>query len=99
MSLRIALAQLNPHEGQIDHNLARIRAARAEAATLGADLVVTPEFSIAGYPPETWSASTPSSPAAPRRSKPSHATPPMAALAMIVGARGRMATASTTPPS
>jgi NAD+ synthase len=50
--LRIALAQLNPHEGQIDHNLARIRAARAEAAALGADLVVTPEFSIAGYPPE-----------------------------------------------
>jgi NAD+ synthase len=50
--LRIALAQLNPHEGQIDHNLAKIRAARAEAARLGADLVVTPEFSIAGYPPE-----------------------------------------------
>jgi NAD+ synthase len=50
--LRIALAQLNPHEGQIDHNLARIRAARAEAARLGADLLVTPEFSIAGYPPE-----------------------------------------------
>jgi NAD+ synthase len=50
--LRIALAQLNPHEGQIDHNLAKIRVARAEAACLGADLVVTPEFSIAGYPPE-----------------------------------------------
>ena len=50
--LRIALAQLNPHEGQIDRNLARIRAARAEAAVMGADLVVTPEFSIAGYPPE-----------------------------------------------
>ena len=51
-TLRIALAQLNPHEGQIDVNLRRIRAARAEAAALGADLVVTPEFSIAGYPPE-----------------------------------------------
>jgi NAD+ synthase len=50
--LRIALAQLNPHEGQIDHNLAKIRKARAEAARLGADLMVTPEFSIAGYPPE-----------------------------------------------
>jgi len=50
--LRIALAQINPHEGQIDHNLAAIRAARARAAELGADLVVTPEFSIAGYPPE-----------------------------------------------
>jgi NAD+ synthase len=52
MSLRIALAQFNPHEGQIDLNLAKIRALRAEAATLGADLLVTPEFSIAGYPPE-----------------------------------------------
>ena len=50
--LRIALAQLNPHEGQIDRNLAAIRSARAEAARLGAHLVVTPEFSIAGYPPE-----------------------------------------------
>ena len=32
--------------------MAKIRAARAEAARLGADLVVTPELSIAGYPPE-----------------------------------------------
>jgi NAD+ synthase len=51
-TLRIALAQLNPHEGQVEHNLANIRRARAEAAAMGADLVVTPEFSIAGYPPE-----------------------------------------------
>jgi len=51
-TLRLALAQLNPHEGQIRHNQAGIRRARAEAARLGADLVVTPEFSIAGYPPE-----------------------------------------------
>ncbi len=51
-SLRLAIAQINPHLGQIATNLALIRAARAEAAELGADLVVTPEFSIAGYPPE-----------------------------------------------
>jgi NAD+ synthase len=51
-TLRIALAQINPHQGQVVHNLARIRRARAEAARLGADLLVTPEFSIAGYPPE-----------------------------------------------
>ena len=51
-TLRIALAQLNPHQGQVVHNLAMIRRARAEGARLGADLVVTPEFSIAGYPPE-----------------------------------------------
>ena len=51
-SLKIALAQIDPHVGQIDANLANIRAARAQAAAMGADLVVTPEFSIAGYPPE-----------------------------------------------
>jgi NAD+ synthase len=50
--LRIALAQCNPHEGQVDHNLRHIRLLRAEAAARGADLLVTPEFSIAGYPPE-----------------------------------------------
>src|SRR5437588_4964791 len=50
--LKLALAQINPHEGQIRFNTARIRSARAEGARLGADLVVTPEFSIAGYPPE-----------------------------------------------
>ena len=50
--MKIALAQLNMHVGQVDRNLARIRQARADAAALGADLVVTPEFSIGGYPPE-----------------------------------------------
>ncbi len=50
--LKLAIAQINPHLGQIESNLVLIRAARAEAARLGADLVVTPEFSIAGYPPE-----------------------------------------------
>ncbi|WP_237213755.1 NAD+ synthase [Falsiroseomonas oryziterrae] len=50
--LRIALAQIDAHLGDLQGNAARIRAARAEAARLGADLVVTPEFSIAGYPPE-----------------------------------------------
>ncbi len=51
-TLRIALAQLNPHEGALHTNADRIRHARAEAAAAGADLLVTPEFSIAGYPPE-----------------------------------------------
>ncbi len=49
---RIALAQINPHLGALDANLAAIRAVRARAASLGADIVVTPEFSVAGYPPE-----------------------------------------------
>lgn len=51
-TLRIALAQINPHVGQIVSNIAAIRRARAEGARLGADLVVTPEFSVGGYPPE-----------------------------------------------
>jgi NAD+ synthase len=51
-TLRIALAQINLHLGQIEANVARIRAARVEGARLGADLVVTPELSVSGYPPE-----------------------------------------------
>jgi NAD+ synthase len=51
-TLRIALAQINPHVGAVRENLARLREARAQGGKLGADLVVTPEFSIGGYPPE-----------------------------------------------
>jgi NAD+ synthase len=50
--LKLALAQINLHVGQIESNLAALRRARAAGAKLGADLVVTPEFSIGGYPPE-----------------------------------------------
>lgn len=50
--LKIALAQINPHLGALDKNLAKIRAVRAEAMRQGADLVVTPELSLSGYPPE-----------------------------------------------
>ena len=51
-SLKIALAQINPVVGDIDGNLALIRRCRAEAAARGADLVVTTELSVTGYPPE-----------------------------------------------
>jgi NAD+ synthase len=51
-TIKIAIAQLNLHVGAIDKNLAAIRLARAEAAALGADLLVTPEMSISGYQPE-----------------------------------------------
>ena len=51
-SLAIAIAQINPIVGDIKGNTARIRAARAEAATQGADLVVFPELCVAGYQPE-----------------------------------------------
>ena len=48
----IALAQLNPVMGDIAGNCARARAARAEAARLGADLVMFSELFVTGYPPE-----------------------------------------------
>ena len=48
-SLIIALAQLNASVGDLAGNADAILAARAKAA--GADLVVTPELSVVGYPP------------------------------------------------
>ena len=50
--LRIALAQINPTVGAIAANVALVRAARAEAAGAGADLVMFPELVTTGYPPE-----------------------------------------------
>src|SRR5215216_4415549 len=50
--LRIALAQLNPTVGDVAGNAAKVREARAEAAGLGADVVMFPELFLAGYPPE-----------------------------------------------
>ncbi len=50
--LSIAIAQLNPTVGDIAGNIAKLDAARAEAARLGADLVVASELFVAGYPPE-----------------------------------------------
>src|SRR6478752_6641254 len=47
---RIALAQLNPVMGDIAGNLARARAARAQAA--GADVILFSELFIVGYSPE-----------------------------------------------
>ena len=51
-SLKVALAQLNPKVGDITGNLAKVRAARAEASKQGADLVLTAELVLAGYFPE-----------------------------------------------
>jgi NAD+ synthase len=48
--LKIALAQANPIVGDLDANIAKLRAMRAEA--FGADLVVFPELFVTGYPPE-----------------------------------------------
>ncbi|OHC80406.1 MAG: NAD+ synthase, partial [Rhodospirillales bacterium RIFCSPLOWO2_01_FULL_65_14] len=51
-SLAIALAQINPTVGDVGGNVARLLAARTEAAKAGADLVVASELVVAGYPPE-----------------------------------------------
>ncbi len=51
-SLKVALAQLNPKVGDVAGNLAKVRAARAEARKQGADLVLTAELALAGYFPE-----------------------------------------------
>jgi NAD+ synthase len=48
----ITLAQLNPTVGDVEGNAAKARAARAQAAAEGSDLLVLPELFIAGYPPE-----------------------------------------------
>ncbi len=49
---RTTLAQLNPTVGDIAGNAEKARAARAQAAADGADVVVFTELFIAGYPPE-----------------------------------------------
>ena len=50
--LKVGLAQLNPKVGDVAGNLAKVRAARAESARQGADLVLTTELVLAGYFPE-----------------------------------------------
>jgi NAD+ synthase len=50
--LVIALGQLNATVGDIEGNARRLRAARAEAAGFGADLLMSSELYLAGYPPE-----------------------------------------------
>ena len=50
--MRLALAQLDPTVGDLAGNAALIRAAVERAAAQGAELVVTPELAICGYPPE-----------------------------------------------
>jgi NAD+ synthase (glutamine-hydrolysing) len=50
--IRIALAQLGASVGDVGSNLGRIRDAWTRAAEARADLVVTPELALVGYPPD-----------------------------------------------
>ncbi|MET0346034.1 MAG: NAD+ synthase, partial [Casimicrobiaceae bacterium] len=50
--MRVAIAQLNQVLGDLAGNAARLKDAVAAGQRGGADLVVTPELSLCGYPPE-----------------------------------------------
>ncbi len=50
-SIRIGIVQLNPTVGDVSGNRKQIAAAYTDAVDAGADLVVTPELSLLGYPP------------------------------------------------
>jgi len=49
--MKIGVLQLNPVVGDLDGNAARIVAAARRAHALGADLCLTPEMALTGYPP------------------------------------------------
>ena len=49
--MKIGIAQINPVVGDFPGNLKRILAAYRECLEQGAELVLTPELSLAGYPP------------------------------------------------
>jgi len=49
--MKIAIAQLNPIIGDLDHNAEHILTAVKTAAAAGARIVLTPELSLCGYPP------------------------------------------------
>ena len=51
-SQKIALAQINPLLGDLAGNAQLIHKAALEAYSQGAKLVITPELSLTGYPPE-----------------------------------------------
>src|SRR5262245_40379706 len=50
--MKIAIAQLNATVGDLSGNVARIADFAARARREGADLMVTPELALCGYPPE-----------------------------------------------
>lgn len=51
-AVRVGIAQINVCVGDLAGNAERLFAAASEAAGQGADIVVTPELSLIGYPPE-----------------------------------------------
>ena len=49
-SVSLALAQLNPHLGDVSANCQKLLQMRERAAAKGADIILTPEMFLAGYP-------------------------------------------------
>ncbi|MEL6157725.1 MAG: NAD+ synthase [Cyanobacteria bacterium J06627_32] len=49
--MKIAIAQINPTVGDLTGNAQRILHMATQAAAQGADLLLTPELSLCGYPP------------------------------------------------
>jgi NAD+ synthase (glutamine-hydrolysing) len=52
MTIKVAIAQINSTVGDLAGNRARIVDFSRRAAAQGADIVLTPELSLVGYPPE-----------------------------------------------
>lgn len=52
MSPKVAIAQINSTVGDLPGNRERIARFARQAAAKGADIVLTPELSLTGYPPE-----------------------------------------------
>ncbi len=50
--MKIGFAQINPTVGDLRGNFEKIAAAYERLAAAGAELVITPELAIAGYPPQ-----------------------------------------------
>jgi NAD+ synthetase len=50
--MKIGFAQINPTVGDLPGNFARIAKSYERLAAAGADLVITPELAVTGYPPQ-----------------------------------------------
>src|SRR5207248_9843690 len=51
-SMKIGFAQINPTVGDLSGNFEKILRAYERLAAAGAELVLTPELAITGYPPQ-----------------------------------------------
>jgi len=50
--MQVGFAQINTTVGDIETNARKILAAYQEASQQGAQLVITPELALTGYPPQ-----------------------------------------------